>query len=160
MNLNVHDTDQYHTSYMRARTHTHTLTDYDCSRNWVLILDGVKILWEEEGFQFGFKGWRGWTVSKVLWEWIPNVGSKAREGVKAMNIFVICSDLSRQITCFSMMFEFIAEQPILIYIYNYIIYVDMFYLPLQKIIKKSLVPVPYGQTSLRRVPLWWNCIWF
>ena len=38
-----------------ARTHarTHTLTV--CSRNWVLILVGMKILWEEEGFQFGFK---------------------------------------------------------------------------------------------------------
>ena len=37
-NSNVHDTDQYHSSYMRARTHTHT--DYDCSRNWVLVLVG------------------------------------------------------------------------------------------------------------------------
>ena len=38
-----------------ARTHarTHTLTV--CSRNWVLILVGMKILWGEEGFQFGFK---------------------------------------------------------------------------------------------------------
>ena len=52
--------------------------------NWVLILVGAKILWEEEGFQFGFKRWQGWTVSQVLWEWIPNVGSKAREGAKAM----------------------------------------------------------------------------
>ena len=41
----------------------------------------MEILWEEEGFQFGFKRWQGWAVSKVLWEWIPNVGSKAREGV-------------------------------------------------------------------------------
>ena len=36
----------------------------------------MEILWEEEGFQFGFKRWQGWAVSKVLWEWIPNVGSK------------------------------------------------------------------------------------
>ena len=28
------------------------------------------------------KKWQGWAVSKVLWEWILNVGSKAREGVK------------------------------------------------------------------------------
>ena len=39
----------------------------------------MEILWEEESFQFGFKRWQGWAVSKVLWEWIPNVGSKARE---------------------------------------------------------------------------------
>ena len=39
-----------------ARTHTHN-THTDCSRNWVLILVGAKILWEEEGFQFGFKRW-------------------------------------------------------------------------------------------------------
>ena len=54
MNLNVHDTDQYQTTYMRecvrTHAHTHTLTHYDCSWNLVLILFGVKILWEEEGF--------------------------------------------------------------------------------------------------------------
>ena len=41
----------------------------------------MKILWEEEGFQFGFKRWQGWAMSKVLWEWIPNdcgVQSKRR----------------------------------------------------------------------------------
>ena len=46
----------------------------------------MEILWEEEGFQFGFKRWQGWAVSEVLWEWIPNVGSKAREGAKAMSL--------------------------------------------------------------------------
>ena len=39
----------------------------------------MEILWEEEGFQFGFKRWQGWAVSKVLWERIPNVGSKIRD---------------------------------------------------------------------------------
>ena len=58
--------------------HTHTHTHNDCSRNWVLILVGIKILWEEDGFQFGFKRWKDWAVSKVLWEWIAGVGSKAR----------------------------------------------------------------------------------
>ena len=38
----------------------------DCSRNWVLILVGVDILWEEEGFQFGFKRWQGWAVSNSV----------------------------------------------------------------------------------------------
>ena len=47
MNSNVYDTDLYHTSYMYTRN--------DCSRNWILILVGAKILWEEEGFQFSFK---------------------------------------------------------------------------------------------------------
>ena len=70
------------------QTHTHT----DCSRNWVLILVRMEILWEEEGFQFGFKRWQGWAVSKVLWEWIPNVGSKAREGVKAVSLAFVLLD--------------------------------------------------------------------
>ena len=30
---------------------------------------------EEEGFQLGFKRWQDWAVSKVLWEWIPSMGS-------------------------------------------------------------------------------------
>ena len=47
MNSNVDDTDLYRTSYMHTRN--------DCSRNWVLILVGAKILWEEEGFQFSFE---------------------------------------------------------------------------------------------------------
>ena len=68
MNSNVHNTDLYHTSHTWAcactHTHTHTHTHNDCSRNWVLILVGAKILWEE-GFQFGFKRWQGWAVSEV-----------------------------------------------------------------------------------------------
>ena len=70
------------------RTHTHT----DCSRNWVLILVRMEILWEEESFQFGFKRWQGWAVSKVLWEWIPNVGSKARESAEAMSLAFVLLD--------------------------------------------------------------------
>ena len=27
----------------------------------------MEILWEEEGFQFGFKRWQGWALSKVSW---------------------------------------------------------------------------------------------
>ena len=54
----------------------------------------MEILWEEEGFQFGFKRWQGWAVSKVLWEWIPNVGSKAREGAKAMCVSVTADGVS------------------------------------------------------------------
>ena len=50
--------------------HTHTLTVAEVR---------MEILWEEEGFQFGFKRWQRWAVSKVLWERIPNVGSKARD---------------------------------------------------------------------------------
>ena len=52
----------------------------------------METLWEEEGFQFGFKRWQGWSVSKVLWEWIPNVGSKAREGAEAMSLAFVLSD--------------------------------------------------------------------
>ena len=71
--------------HSHTHTHTHTHTHIMTSRNWVLILVRVEILWEEDGFQFGFKRWQGWAVSKVLWEWIPNVGSKAREGAEAMS---------------------------------------------------------------------------
>ena len=39
--------------WKRAHTHTHTRTH--CSRNWVLVLVGVEILWAEDGFEFGFK---------------------------------------------------------------------------------------------------------
>ena len=52
----------------------------------------METLWEEEGFQFGFKRWQGWAVSKVLWEWIPNVGSKAREGAEAMSLAFVLLD--------------------------------------------------------------------
>ena len=50
------------TIYIRHYTYTHTHSD--CSRNWVLILVGAEILWEEEGFQYGFKRRQGWAVSK------------------------------------------------------------------------------------------------
>ena len=75
-------------THTRARTHTHN----DCSSNWVLVLVRMEILGEEEGFQFGFKRWQDWAVSKILWEWIPNVGSKARECVKATSLAFILLD--------------------------------------------------------------------
>ena len=97
MNLNIYDTDLYvqagrqagaHT-HMHACRHTHT---HMTSRNRVLILVWVEILWEEEGFQLGFKRWQGWAVPTVLLEWIPNVGSKAREGAKAMGLAFVLLD--------------------------------------------------------------------
>ena len=78
------------TIYTRYYTHTRTHNDY--SRNWVLILAGVEILWEKEDFQFVFKRWQGWAVSKVLWEWIPHVESKARESTKAMTLVFVLLD--------------------------------------------------------------------
>ena len=72
------------------QTHTHTYTD--CSRNWVLILVRMEILWEVEGFQFAFKRWQGCAVSKVLWEWIPSVVSKARESAEVMNLAFVLLD--------------------------------------------------------------------
>ena len=66
-------------THTHTHTHTHAHAHADCRRNWVLIWVGAKILREEEGFQFGFKRWQGWAVSKVLWVWIPNVRSTARE---------------------------------------------------------------------------------
>ena len=78
--------------YNYGNTHTHTHMYADCSKNWVVILAGAEILWKEEGFQFGFKRWQGWTVSKVLWKWIPNVGSKARESAIAMTLVFVLLD--------------------------------------------------------------------
>ena len=56
---------KYYTKRKKCATHahTHTHTHSDCSRNWVLISVRMEILWEEEGFQFGFKRWQGWAVS-------------------------------------------------------------------------------------------------
>ena len=82
----------YKHAHARAHTRKHTHTYTDCSRNWVLILVRMEILWEEEGFQFGFKRWQGWAVSKVLSEWIPNVGSKARESAEAMSLVFVLLD--------------------------------------------------------------------
>ena len=31
-------------------------------------------------------------MSKVMWEWIPNVGSKAREGAKVMSLAFVLLD--------------------------------------------------------------------
>ena len=58
-----------HYKHTHARTHTHTHTHIhththtDCSRNWVLRME---ILWEEEGFQFGFKRWQGCVMGVVV----------------------------------------------------------------------------------------------
>ena len=51
VDIKIHTHTHTHT-HTHARTHAHT--HCDCSRNWVLILVGMKILWKEEGFQFGF----------------------------------------------------------------------------------------------------------
>ena len=53
-------------THIHTHTHTHTHTHNDWSRNRVLILVRMEMLWEEEGFQFGFKRWQGWAVSKPL----------------------------------------------------------------------------------------------
>ena len=65
---NTHTRTRHTHVHTHARTHARTHTG--CWGDWVLKLAGAK---QEEGFQFGFKRWQGWAVSKVLWEWIPNV---------------------------------------------------------------------------------------
>ena len=77
---------------------THTRTHNDYGRNWVLILVGVEILWEEEGFQFGFKRWQGRAVSKVLWEWIPNVGPKQEKARKPWLFHLYCWNFSMRMS--------------------------------------------------------------
>ena len=46
---------KYYTKTRTKEKALHTHTHNDCSRNWVLVLVGVEILGEEDGFQFGFK---------------------------------------------------------------------------------------------------------
>ena len=70
---------KYYAKNKNKMHHKHTHTHNDGSRNWVLVLVRMEILGEEEAFHFGFKRWQGWAVSKILWEWIPNVGSKRCE---------------------------------------------------------------------------------
>ena len=48
MSSNISDTNLY----VQAHTHNH-------SGNWVLTVVEAEILWEEEGFQFGFKRFQG-----------------------------------------------------------------------------------------------------
>ena len=75
--MDTHTHTHTHTyTHMRTRshreTHTHTHVHNGCSRNWVLILVGVEILWEEEGFQLGSKRWQGWPVSirSCFFDWL------------------------------------------------------------------------------------------
>ena len=78
----IHARAQAHT---HTHTHAHTHTDYDCSRNWVNILVGAKILWEEEGFQFGLKDDR-------IEQYLGSCGSEFQKCAKAMNLaFVFLS---------------------------------------------------------------------
>ena len=116
-----------------ARTHAHIHTHtHGCSRNWVLILDGAEILWEEEGFQFGFKRWQGWAVANRLllfpcnnssflerpFAWLHDVLSSATafsqrlvHSISPMNIYIILSLLGKAealfnickfVSCFSL----------------------------------------------------------
>ena len=63
----------------------------------MLILVGAKITWEEDGFQFGFKRWQGWAVSKVLWKWIPNdEGSQARENAKVISLAFVLLEFQHE----------------------------------------------------------------
>ena len=88
------------------QTHPHPHPHSNCSRNWVLIL-GWKYCEKRKVFSLALKDdrveqclrscgsdfqmWEGWAVSKVLWEWLPNVGSKAREGAKARSLAFVLS---------------------------------------------------------------------
>ena len=63
--IHTHTHTHTHThihTHTHTHTHTYSHTCTQCCRNWVLILVRVEILWEEEGFQFGFKRWQGWAV--------------------------------------------------------------------------------------------------
>jgi len=77
----------------KSALHTHAHTHTDCSRNCVLILVGWKYCEKRKVFSLALKKWQGWTVSQVLWECVPNVGSKEREGVKATSLAFVLLDL-------------------------------------------------------------------
>ena len=44
---------KYYKKIIKRKRTTNTHTHNDCSRNWVLVLVRMEILWEEEGFQVG-----------------------------------------------------------------------------------------------------------
>ena len=55
--------------YKKKKNALQTHTHIDCSRNWVLILVRMEILWEEEGFLFASFGWlRLWGSPSGGWE--------------------------------------------------------------------------------------------
>ena len=74
-----------------ARTHAHTHTHTYCSRNWVHILVRMEILWEEEGFQFGFKRWQGWALSVIVQELCESRGG--RPGLSVLTSLLVSVDV-------------------------------------------------------------------
>ena len=108
MNSNMYDADLYVQAHTQTCTHTHTHTHWHTHvyththTQWLKQKLGTNICWggntvRRERFQFGFKtNKRGqsWAVSKVLWEWIANVGSKAKvESAKAMRHMFVSVEL-------------------------------------------------------------------
>ena len=81
-------------NHTRTHAHTHTHTHNDIHENWVLIPAGEEVLWGEEGFQFGFKRWQSWALSKLFREGVPNAGYKVRERAKATSLAFVLLDFS------------------------------------------------------------------
>ena len=48
----------------------------------------MEVLWKKEGFQVRLKRCKSWALPDVLWEWIPNIGSKVSESAKAIQHFL------------------------------------------------------------------------
>ena len=58
---------------MGTRMHTRTHTHWQLQKLGINIsCVGVEILWEEEGFQFGFKRWQGWVhTPSITFQHLP-----------------------------------------------------------------------------------------
>ena len=77
-------------SCTHALWHAHTVT---VAETWQLILVGAERLWEEEGFQFGFKRWQGWAQTPSTGLRHPSFGGrcwKAMLGVWAEQCLRSC----------------------------------------------------------------------
>ena len=52
----------------------------------------MEVLWKNKGFQVRLKRCKSWALPDVLWEWIPNIGSKISESAKAVSLAFVLLD--------------------------------------------------------------------
>ena len=62
------------------------------------MLVGVEILWEEEGFQFAFKRWQGWTVSceSEFQVWGPKQEKARKPLLLRLYCWIFCMRVSEE----------------------------------------------------------------
>ena len=82
-------------THARTRTHTHARTHALTHTHTLTVAKlGIDINWGGNTVRRG--RFSVWAVSKVLWEWIPNVGSKAIQGAKAISLAFVLLDFQQK----------------------------------------------------------------